>query len=494
MISKKLRTFAASLALCLISVIPASAANIDISHLRSTKNVRLNKPYIQYDIVSSYIKDLNGVSLTIRDKNGKEVANSYMTYDSTEKTLKPRIKTALEDHVVDFSNVKNEADIRSQLYNHSSAIDPYFLENYTGKDPKDKLYFVNTNGLYSMLRNPDNSYDLNLDHDYYRTMSDYAEFEAVDTVTVPANQVFVDVDSKYVDLNDRRSRFHIEAENENMRNDYATFFYPLKFYENAGKRIFFNADPGKYRVFASGGSGGYMEVYDHDTTYKKIRIKFHDAFPNFCNESLSWDHDFFGTTYHIDLRGDRTDACCTVLYHSGAAVSTSIPDKDGYIYIWMKDDDPNVTYCSNYCFKNGGGTHGGMYVPTVVDKIHVAFDYPTKRYCIYNLAPGEYTVEIANDGLRNDYTVKNNKFTVKNTRKIQSFDFKIVSKNLMLGDVNGDGSITVTDISKAAAYIKGVKSLTEDEKKRADTNRDGVITVTDISKIAAHVKGLKALS
>ena len=61
------------------------------------------------------------------------------------------------------------------------------------------------------------------------------------------------------------------------------------------------------------------------------------------------------------------------------------------------------------------------------------------------------------------------------------------------GDVNSDGKVDVTDISKTAAHVKGVKLLDEDAAKAADVNADGKINVTDISKIAAHVKGTKLI-
>ncbi|WP_207646965.1 dockerin type I domain-containing protein, partial [Ruminococcus albus] len=62
------------------------------------------------------------------------------------------------------------------------------------------------------------------------------------------------------------------------------------------------------------------------------------------------------------------------------------------------------------------------------------------------------------------------------------------------GDVNGDGVINVTDITKVAAHVKGKKLLDAAAQKRADVNNDGKINVSDISKIAAHVKGKKLLS
>lgn len=61
------------------------------------------------------------------------------------------------------------------------------------------------------------------------------------------------------------------------------------------------------------------------------------------------------------------------------------------------------------------------------------------------------------------------------------------------GDVNGDGDVNVSDISKVAAHVKGIKSLSGDELDRADVNGDGVVQVNDISPIAAHVKGKKSL-
>ena len=66
-------------------------------------------------------------------------------------------------------------------------------------------------------------------------------------------------------------------------------------------------------------------------------------------------------------------------------------------------------------------------------------------------------------------------------------------KDMVKGDVNGDGVVNVTDISKVAAHVKGVKKLSEEMQKLADVNGDGVVNVTDISKIAAHVKGVKKL-
>ena len=62
------------------------------------------------------------------------------------------------------------------------------------------------------------------------------------------------------------------------------------------------------------------------------------------------------------------------------------------------------------------------------------------------------------------------------------------------GDVNGDGKIDVTDLSKVAAHIKSIKTLTDSEMAMADASNDGKIDVTDLSKIAAHIKSIKSLT
>lgn len=59
------------------------------------------------------------------------------------------------------------------------------------------------------------------------------------------------------------------------------------------------------------------------------------------------------------------------------------------------------------------------------------------------------------------------------------------------GDVNRDGLINVTDITKVAAHIKGKNILTEDQAFLADVDNNGVVNVTDVTKIAAHIKGKK---
>ncbi|WP_296794636.1 dockerin type I domain-containing protein [Ruminococcus sp.] len=61
----------------------------------------------------------------------------------------------------------------------------------------------------------------------------------------------------------------------------------------------------------------------------------------------------------------------------------------------------------------------------------------------------------------------------------------------LLGDINNDGKVNVTDILKIAAHIKGKRILPD--PKIADLNGDGKVNITDITKLAAHIKGKRLL-
>ena len=57
------------------------------------------------------------------------------------------------------------------------------------------------------------------------------------------------------------------------------------------------------------------------------------------------------------------------------------------------------------------------------------------------------------------------------------------------GDVNGDGTVTVSDAMKVFNHISGKTLLTSDELKKADINSDGEITVADAMKIYNIILG-----
>lgn len=57
------------------------------------------------------------------------------------------------------------------------------------------------------------------------------------------------------------------------------------------------------------------------------------------------------------------------------------------------------------------------------------------------------------------------------------------SESALIGDLNGDGKLTVADATLIQKYICGAFKLTDSLKKLADTNSDGNITVADVTEI-----------
>ena len=63
----------------------------------------------------------------------------------------------------------------------------------------------------------------------------------------------------------------------------------------------------------------------------------------------------------------------------------------------------------------------------------------------------------------------------------------------VIGDVNFDEKVDVSDVVATAAHVMGVKPLDSRGAFLVDVNSDGIVNVSDIAMIAAQCKGVKAL-
>lgn len=61
--------------------------------------------------------------------------------------------------------------------------------------------------------------------------------------------------------------------------------------------------------------------------------------------------------------------------------------------------------------------------------------------------------------------------------------------NILYGDVNNDGNITVDDVTLLRLYIAGDKSLDANAQLKADVNRDGIIDILDCTEIQLYATG-----
>ena len=59
--------------------------------------------------------------------------------------------------------------------------------------------------------------------------------------------------------------------------------------------------------------------------------------------------------------------------------------------------------------------------------------------------------------------------------KLSSFDL------IVTGDLNGDGNVTLVDLSRLKKFYLGIITLQEDYEKAGDANYDNQVSIVDIS-------------
>ena len=64
------------------------------------------------------------------------------------------------------------------------------------------------------------------------------------------------------------------------------------------------------------------------------------------------------------------------------------------------------------------------------------------------------------------------------------------TKDYLLGDVNGDGKISVLDATLIQKYLAGLVTLSDTQKAAADVNNDGSVSVLDATLIQKYIAGL----
>ena len=135
--------------------------------------------------------------------------------------------------------------------------------------------------------------------------------------------------------------------------------------------------------------------------------------------------------------------------------------------IAVKDNKGNqVTYKLTYS-KEDTSFEGNVYAK----EFNLVFDEG------YNTSGDTYTVEI--NGAKSYADVEFN-----GTEKI------VKSGGNIIGDLNGDGKVTIDDATLVQKAIAEMISLNEDQKKAADTNGDGNITIDDATMIQKYVAEL----
>lgn len=104
-------------------------------------------------------------------------------------------------------------------------------------------------------------------------------------------------------------------------------------------------------------------------------------------------------------------------------------------------------------------------------------------YSFEAVPAGTYTLKVE----------KKNHVTREYAMVVDSEDVQQDVTILLLGDVSGDGKLTLADYGKVLQHVKKVSLLTDYEFLCADINGDGRLTLVDYGKILQHVKKVTVL-
>ncbi len=107
----------------------------------------------------------------------------------------------------------------------------------------------------------------------------------------------------------------------------------------------------------------------------------------------------------------------------------------------------------------------------------------TQQYGFSNLLPGTYTLTAS----------KHNHVTRTYTIEVGDSPLEQNIELCLLGDVNGDGSISTRDAAQVNAWVQGSSRPDDYTWACADVTGEGTVTTRDAAQINAHVQGLISL-
>ena len=71
--------------------------------------------------------------------------------------------------------------------------------------------------------------------------------------------------------------------------------------------------------------------------------------------------------------------------------------------------------------------------------------------------------------------------------------FYIQTQGKELGDVNGDGKISIDDVTDIQKYIANTIDFTEEQMALADVDKNGTVSIDDVTLIQKHLAGMAVI-
>lgn len=214
---------------------------------------------------------------------------------------------------------------------------------------------------------------------------------------------------------------------------------------------------GKNTPFVAGRSYRFEVILDCEEGYYLAEPEVMDAYVN-GNKALVTEAEGNGTVLTVEY---------------SLAVSSGLR---GQVVSFCDGSDVTVSLFAD-------GSAEPKYTVSVPGGTKDSSGQYTTTYDIPEVAPGTYTMQVSKKNhVTREYTV-----TVSGDVKTQD------AKIHLMGDINGDGRISIGDINQANLHAKGKKILLGYELACADINGDGRVTTSDVNKMNLHNKGKSLL-
>ena len=203
-------------------------------------------------------------------------------------------------------------------------------------------------------------------------------------------------------------------------------------------------------------------------------------------------HTGTGNKYTVEWYEDQLR-----IVSMGKFAAGEMPTEFSYSQLW----DPASTehrYVDGKCQVCGRSEHGEAVQVSVTDfgdsEVPVRLELTQEgstyvlestgsAFTLEGVAPGSYTLKVS----KPNHTTR--EYPLEVTAETAPLEVKLH----LIGDITGDGRISVADVSKAYAQAKKTTPLTGYEFQVADVTGDGRISVADVSKLYAHAKKTTSL-
>lgn len=467
------------------SVIPASAYHYfddeDEKNATLEKTVSINDPYLNITLDTSGI-NTSGMEFTLK-KDGKAIGkiNSSgtgitltdkslgiqdITGISDDKQLWKKLGSAGAKKTVPLSKISN--DKPDLLVSEGNRIFGYDKgDTNLIVYPNDVVYIGNVNVVNNNQDDP-------------------KAVRIVGRMTVEPNTVIIDISNRYASRGDTESNIAISKTDE-----YSSITPEIPLNNNAGRHKYSLSSAYTYGV-RNNGSGGLYDstVVPYSTAKNYVKLRFHSTY---MQDVAGYGKTDQGKTDYGIRIGEAYysgsgyfPGYCTIgkvkegmpyvgySFVSHSIVTVDSPDEDGYIEVWVLEDDmDSIRFSTIYSrdIRLGGSVLEYVFLPYKFKKIQLSMAYPKSGVTLYKVPSGTYTVEVNNSS----YQLSGNTLKVTNTSSLQKMNLKLSKKSA--------STTKTTTTAKTTTTTKAATTTTATTTKPSDTTTTTTTTTVPDSSV-----------